>query len=241
MKRIFHFKRKIEARDILNISVILLLIGLFAWIGVNYASTFGKLDYSDLIGSAENMRQFILSYGNTAIVMILFMHLIQVVISFIPSVLVQFVGGMIFGMGMGMLTGIIGIAAGTAISFYLTRLLGRRVMTLFISEQNIQKIESFFAGEMSSLVLLVLFILPTPKDFFAYFVGLTNMKASRFFILSAVGRLPGMLVATYLGAHVFDRNYVMIAIIAVASSSLFLVLMLFRDKILSALNKRKKG
>lgn len=225
------FKRQPEARDWLNITIIVILIGLFIFIGTSYTKTFGQINTGDLLSSAENLRQLILSYDNAGLLVMVFMHSLHVIISFIPSVLVQFVGGLIFGMTAGMLTGIIGIAIGTAVSFYLSRLLGRRVVTLFVSEKNINKLEGLISGDMSTVVLLALFMLPTPKDFFAYFIGLTHMKASKFFLISAIGRLPGMIVATYLGAHVFDRNYVLIISVAVASSLLFLVLYIFRTKI----------
>lgn len=231
-------KRKPEKRDWLNIILILILVGLFIWIGTNYVKTFGEVNTGDLLSSAKNLQQFILSYGNAGLLVMVFFHMLHVILSFIPSVIVQFVGGLIFGMPAGMITGIIGIAIGTAVSFYLSRFLGRRVVTLFVSEKNISKLEGLLSSNTSAIVLLLLFILPTPKDFFAYFIGLTNMKASKFFLISAIGRLPGMIVATYLGAHVFDRNYVLLISIVVASSILCLLLVIFKDKILGFATKR---
>jgi len=233
-------KRKPGKRDWINIAVILVLAGLFVWFGVAYTKTFGQVQGEDLLSTAENLRAFILSYGGAGILVMILMHAVQVIISFIPSVGVQFVGGMIYGMPLGMLTSLIGIPLGTAVSFYLSRLFGRRLVTLFVSEKNLQRLEGMLASDTSSLILLALFILPTPKDFFAYFVGLTDMKASKFFLISTAGRIPGMLIATYLGAHIFDRNYVMIAGVAVASSLLLLAMYIFKDRLLAMLARRPK-
>ena len=87
------FKRKLEMRDWLNITVILALIGLFIRVSANYTKSFGTVDFGDLLSSAENLRQYILSYGNASLLIIVFMHALHVIISFIPSVLVEFVGG----------------------------------------------------------------------------------------------------------------------------------------------------
>jgi len=149
---------------------------------------------------------------------------------------------MIYGFWWGMLVNIVGTAIGTAISFYLTRLLGRRVLTLFVSEKNIAKMEKVIDGNTSMLVMLVLFIIPSPKDFFAYFLGLTNMKASKYFLISLIGRIPGMLISTYLGVHILDAKpdyWLLIGctVFAVSASVLFVV---FKDKIM-ALLKRKKA
>lgn len=232
-------KRKLKKSDFLNITVILILLAFFIWIGIGYTKTFGKVNTGDLLSSAENLRQFILSYGNTGLLIMVFMHVLQVVISLIPSMTVQFVGGLIYGVPIGMVTGIIGILIGTTISFYLSRLLGRRVVSLFVSEKSLDKLEGLIESDTSAVVLLILFILPTPKDLFAYFVGLTKMKASKFLLISAIGRLPGMLVATYLGAHIFDRNYAMIIGVAVACSLLFLLLYIFKGKIFNIISKKK--
>ncbi|MDR0499241.1 MAG: VTT domain-containing protein [Holophagales bacterium] len=235
-------KRKLKMMDWLNIVIILILIGFFLWVGMSYIEKFGKANSNDMLSFSENLRQYIISYGNIGLLITILMHSLHVIISFIPSVIVQFTGGLIYGMGWGMLSGFIGIPIGTAISFYISRFLGRRVIKLFVSDKTIDKMDNLISNDMSAIVLLILFILPTPKDFFAYFVGLTNMKALNFFLISIIGRLPGMLVATYLGAHVFNRNYMLIVSIAIVCSILSFLLFIFKNRIfyfLLSMNKIK--
>jgi len=235
-------KRKPEIIDWINIAVIIIFIGLFLWIGINFREKFRGIDNKDSLSFVENLRLFITSYGHIGILVTILLHSLHVVISFVPSVIVQFVGGLIYGMGWGMLTGLIGIPIGTAVSFYISRFFGRRAVSLFLSEKTIDKLDKIISNDTSSIVLLILFILPTPKDFFAYFVGLTNMKAPKFFLISIIGRLPGMLVATYFGAHVFDRNYLFIIGIALICSIFSLLLFIFKNKIFDfilRINKNK--
>lgn len=226
-----------EARDWLHIVTILLLIGLFAYIGREYGQAFGPLKGGGLLASVENLRLFILSYGHWGLIIMVGLHTLHVIVSIIPSVLVQFTGGFIYGMGLGMLSGLIGIALGTACSFYLSRLLGRRVVTLFVSAQNLRKLDSLAISNRAALVLLLLFILPVPKDFIAYFAGLTNIRASRFFFISAAGRLPGMLIATYLGSHVLDRNYLLLGLVTAICSVVSLLSFIYREKIFGLASK----
>ncbi|MCL2352042.1 MAG: VTT domain-containing protein [Firmicutes bacterium] len=232
-------KRKIQTRDWINIAAILLLIALFVWVGVMYTRTFGKVNTGDLVSSGENLRAFITSYGGAGIVVMTLLHTLQVVISFIPSVIVQFVGGMIYGLPVGLVTGIIGITIGTAVSFYLSRLLGRRIVTLFVSENSLDKIEKLLSSNISAVALLILYILPTPKDFFAYFIGLTDMKARKLFLISFAGRLPGQILATYLGAHVLERNYVLVGIVIGVCVVVTVLFFVFKNRILARLGKGK--
>ena len=249
MKKVL--KRKIEAGDIIRIAAIVAFIALLAWLVTVYTRTFGAVTASDKSGTfLENLRQsglgmkayIVETYPGLGLVIMMFLQILHVVVSVIPAALISFASGMIYGFWGGMLISIVGTAMGTAISFYLARLLGRRVLTLFVSDKNIAKIEKMLEGNTSFLVMLFLFIIPSPKDFFSYFIGLTNMKASKYFLISAVGRIPGMLITTYLGTLALDQNpnYWLIAGCTVFAVTLSVLVVIFNDRIMSVL-KRKKG
>ncbi|MCL1976356.1 MAG: VTT domain-containing protein [Firmicutes bacterium] len=229
-------KRQIGPRDWLSIVIILFLAGLFIYIGREYSRAFGSIQGGGLLFAAQNLRLFILSYGRLSLIIMIGLHALHVIVSVIPSVLVQFAGGFIYGMGIGMLCGFIGITIGTACSFYLSRLLGRRMVTLFVSEKKLHKLDSLAISPRTARVLLLLFILPVPKDFIAYFAGLTKISASRFFFISTVGRLPGMLIATYLGSHILERNYLLLGLITVVCVGLSILSFIYRERILQKMN-----
>jgi uncharacterized membrane protein YdjX (TVP38/TMEM64 family) len=240
MKYKVTLKRKPEPQDWINIASIILLTGVSIFVGIKYRHIFGEVNTSDIIGEAERLQSYILNYGETALAIIFGLQFMQVIVALIPSMVVQFAGGMIFGMGKGMLVGITGVAAGTAAAFYISRLLGKRMLTLFVSEKNIQRLEGLVSSDTSSLILLALYILPTPKDLIAYFLGVTKIKASRLFIISALGRLPGMFISTYLGAHLFERNYMLMAAVAGTAGLLSFLTFLFKGKILEVLRGEKR-
>lgn len=234
-------KRKLQKRDWISIAGITLFVGLMAFLAGQYARAFGEINGGDMVETAERFRDIITSYGSMGIIILVFMHAFQVVVSVIPAAIVQFAGGMIYGLPLAMLTGAIGIAVGTAISFYASRLLGRRMVTLFVSEKNLEQMEMVMTKNVSSLLLLTLFIIPFPKDFIAYFVGLTRFKASKFFLISAVGRLPGMFVAAYAGTRIFSRNYVPLIIASALCAVSFAVAYIFRNRIIAFVKNRGKN
>jgi len=251
------FKRKPEAGDIVRIGAILVFIGLVVWAAVVYMRTFGQLAAAEAMEQTGNwlqrwldsmaasgaaFKEYICAqYPNAGLAVMFFLQILLVVVAAIPAILVAFACGMIYGMSWGMLVNIVGTAIGTAISFYLARLLGRRVLTLFVSEKNIARIEKMLEGNTSFWVLLFLFVIPSPKDFFSYFIGLTNMKASRYFLISLVGRIPSMLVTVYLGAHILDRNYIPLAACLALMILAAVLFAIFKDKLIALLKDKKTG
>jgi len=242
----FKLERKIETPDIIRMVGIVIVICLLVCGGIFYTRTFlNSGDNSgnfleNLQSSGVGLRDFILSEQPAwGFVIIMFLQVMPVIIAAVPSSLFSFVGGMIYGFWGGIAVATVGAAIGTAISFYLARLLGRRVLTLFVSKKNIDKIEKMLEGNTSTLVLLFLFIVPTPKDFFSYFIGLTNIKARRYFLISAVGRIPGMVSAVYLGTLALGENpnYWLIGGVTVFALTVSAVTIVFSKKIIAFLKR----
>jgi uncharacterized membrane protein YdjX (TVP38/TMEM64 family) len=230
-------KRKIQKRDWVNLAGVVLFAASVAFLAGQYARAFGEVKGAGLAETAQRFREIVTAYGGAGVAVLILLHALQVVVSVIPAAIVQFAGGVIYGLPVAMLTGVIGVALGTAVSFYVSRLLGRRVVTLFVSEKNLEQMEDVLSKGASSAVLLALFIIPFPKDFIAYFIGLTRFKAWKFFLISAVGRLPGMFVAAYAGVHIFSGYGPLIAAAAVCAVS-FILAFFFRGRILAFIRKR---
>jgi len=252
-------KRQIEAGDVIRIAGILIFTGLAVWVTILFTRYFSAYTaggdssgtflenllsgkYVDhLMGAAESLANDLANqYGAYTMLILGFLQFMQVVITAIPAAITSFASGMIYGVWGGVLISMVGTAIGTALTFYLTRLLGRRVLTLFISQKNIDKMEGFIDADTGMFVMLILFIVPSPKDFFPFFVGLTKMKAWKFFLISAIGRIPGMFITSYLGATVAQRNWGLLigmTIFAVAASVSFVV---FNKKLMALLNGMRK-
>lgn len=233
-------KRKIEPSDWVNFAAIVVIVGLLAWAAAAYMKYFGRFNTGDVLESAEQLKNYLAAaYPRAGLVVMTLLQAFQVVLSVIPAAMISFASGMIYGLGWSLVIGTIGSAIGTTISFYLSRLLGRKVVTLFVKEKTMLKLEGMLSGDMSMIVLVVLFILPTPKDFFPYFLGLTNIKAWKVFVIAALGRLPGMFVTCYMGSTILNRNYVLLALSVVFMSVVMILFVVFRDKIIAALKKDK--
>ncbi|MDR1704540.1 MAG: VTT domain-containing protein [Clostridiales bacterium] len=231
-------KRKVEKRDIISIAAVALFLVLLVFITVQYVANFGGFS-GGIDTAAENMKDMIQSYGSAGIIIFILMHALQVVVAAIPAAAVQFVGGVIYGTVWGVLMSELGILAGSLISFHISRIFGKRIVSLFVKVETLEKIESKVAGSASSLVLLGLFIMPGfPKDFLPWVFGLTKFNTVRFHIISAVGRLPAMLVATYMGAHIIEGDPTMLIVVTAVSIIIFALLYIFRNKLFSLIGRK---
>lgn len=231
------FKRKIEKSDVITFIVLTMLLALFVYVGFWYMRNYGDMS-GGLEVMAENMKSEILSYGTGGVFLFVFFSLLHVIISPIPAALVQFVGGVIYDLWWGILISQIGIAIGTIISYLLSKHLGKRIVTLFASTKTINKIENLMSSKSAAWVLFAMFLLPGfPKDFLAYAVGLTNMKLSKLLIISATGRLPSIIVSTYLGANVAVGNVTGIIVTIVISCVVFALLYIFKNKLMALISE----
>jgi uncharacterized membrane protein YdjX (TVP38/TMEM64 family) len=226
-----------QKRDVINIAGLVMFVALVVFLGGQFAKAYSEIEGGSLRETAERFKEIIVGYGNAGIVILIAMHAFQVVVSVIPAAFVQCAGGIIYGLPMAMLTGAIGIAIGTAISFYISRLLGRRIVTLFVAEKDLDRLEKVLLDGVSSLLLFILFVIPFPKDFIPYFIGLTHYKAWKLFLLSAIGRIPGQFVAAYAGELIFESTVPLIIAAAVCVVS-FVLAFVYRNKLIAFIKKR---
>lgn len=243
-------KRKIELQDMVRLVGIVVVFGLLIWCGIFYAQTFmsaGDLNgnfIENLQSSGRYLQAFIVdTQPGWGLVLMLLFQIIPVIVSVVPSSLTSLVGGMIYGFWGGMALTMVGSAIGATVAFFLARILGGRVLTLFISQKNIAKIEGLLEGNASVLVLLFLYAIPSPKDFFSYFLGLTNMTYCKFILISTIGRIPGMLVMVYFGTLALGEspNWTLMIIVAVLAAVVSVLVLVFGKHITKYLKQKGRN
>ena len=191
----------------------------------------------------DNIEEFDLLLQENAgrgVIIYIFAQILQVVIAIIPGEVVQIAGGYVYGVGGGLLLSVIGMTIGSIIAFKLARFLGRDAVTLFFKEENVAKIERYFQGTRGGVVVFSLFLIPAmPKDALVYVAGLSGIAEKRFYILSMLGRLPALIGTMYMGTLLQDKNYLVFIIVAVIICILFVLCVIFREKLFDFVDKLK--
>lgn len=182
------------------------------------------------------IRQWIDSFGWWGPLVFVGVQVLQVIIFVIPGELTQVAGGYLFGMWLGTLLSVIGIALGAAFNFFLARTLGMRFVESVFGKAKVEQFERFINNPKLALVFFLLFLIPgLPKDALCYMAGLSHLKFLPFLILSSAARLPGILVSGFMGHAAGNADWLSVLITAGAAALLFGLGWLYREQVQSFL------
>ena len=178
------------------------------------------------------MREWILRWGLVGPLLFVGLQTLQVVVFIIPGEVPQIAGGYLFGVPIGLLLSVLGIAIGSAISFWLGRLLGVPFIHALFPADQISRVEKLAGSPRSTMAFFLLFLIPgIPKDVLCYVAGLTSMRFTVFLLVSLIGRTPGILGSVIMGSAAAEKNWIFAGVVLVLSIVLFALGLVFRTRI----------
>jgi uncharacterized membrane protein YdjX (TVP38/TMEM64 family) len=196
-----------------------------------------------LFRDREAMRTWIEARGAWGELAFIGLQIVQVVIFIVPGGIVQIAGGYVYGLWKGTLLGVIGIALGSLVNFFVGRLLGRPFVESIFKKDRVESIEKVTASGRAAAGFFLLFAIPgIPKDALCYVAGMSRLGLGMFLAVSTLGRLPGILGSAFVGSAAYAGSFrVALAVLAVASV-LFFVGLVFKERIQARLEGLlKKG
>ncbi|AFK87624.1 MULTISPECIES: TVP38/TMEM64 family protein [Thermoanaerobacterium] len=213
-----------------------LLIGafvfLFFWVLFRYGD---YLTY--LLKDPAKFEKWILSFGAKGVLVFILIQVLQVVIFIIPGEVVQVAGGYLYGAVLGSLYSLIGITIGSILCFAIARFLGYEFVRGMISEDKLKKFDYIINNKKGEMGLFVVFLMPgLPKDALSYVAGLTPVKFVNYFLITALARLPGIVISSYIGSNIEHKNYLVSAVVSAIAVLLFIIGFLNKDKIIKKIN-----
>ncbi len=193
--------------------------------------------------SAKNLREWISARGALAPLVFMAIQALQVVVFIIPGEVPQIAGGYLFGIWLGALYSITGILIGSAISFFLARLLGTPFVNALFKKDQVDRVMKVLDSRWSRLAFFLLFVIPgIPKDILCYVGGISRMGFPFFLGASFLGRLPGILGSVIIGNAAADKNWDVVIVVGIAALTLFGLGVLFRGRITAWVEKiSRKG
>jgi uncharacterized membrane protein YdjX (TVP38/TMEM64 family) len=212
----------------LKVAVLVVVVVALAYVSITYAPAISRL-----VCNTAKFRAYLLSFGSWSAAVFILIQALQVVIAVIPGELTQLAGGFVYGTFWGTVYSEAGLLLGSVIAFYIARMFGYPLLKVLVPKSHLDKFGFLINNPKGEFGLLVLFLIPAlPKDTLTYLAGLTPLKPLRFIFLALVARLPGVLLSSYIGAHVEKHRYTEVIIASAAAIALFIVGVLIREKIL---------
>ncbi len=180
------------------------------------------IQYYRFFYDPKRLKVFIASFGPFAACIFVIIQALQVVVAPIPGEVTGFVGGFLFGKTTGAILSTIGLTIGSLAAFYITRLLGVRIVNKVVKKEYIDKFNHFVTHK-GLYITFIFFVIPGfPKDSLCYLLGLTHIRIIDFLIINIIGRLPGTLMLTFQGDALRHGRY--LAFFTLLTISLFIII-----------------
>lgn len=146
--------------------------------------------FKGYFSSADTLRDYLVSFGIFAPLILVLIQALQVVLPVLPGFLGCIVGAGMFGAAGGFVCNYIGISAGSIAAFLLARRFGVSLVKMMLPMDKYKKCVEWVNTKKSyTLVLFLAILLPlAPDDFFCYFSGLTGMSTRRFTWIIILGK-----------------------------------------------------
>lgn len=186
------------------------------------------------LGTIDALKTYLLGFGPWTPAVYFILQMLQVILAPLPGGTTTLIGGALFGGLWGTVISSAAVILGSCAVFALTKRLGRPFVVKFSHNSPwIEKFESIHEDKMETILFLI-FIFPAfPDDLICFVAGLTKIPFRRFLLLCVVGRTPGILLNTLIGAGIMSDNPTQL-IIFVAIYAVFIVIFLLNTKRLSA-------
>lgn len=199
----------VKQKKIISVLVLVLFLGFSALV----AYFIGKPMIS-LVSEPEKFRAWVESRGNWGRLIFIGMMVFQVLIALVPGEPLEIGAGYAFGAAEGTILCVIGVTVGSLLVFGLVRRFGMRLVEVFFDTGKIKKLKFLQNEKRLDLITFLVFFLPgTPKDLLTYFVGVTDIKLSKFILIVSVARLPSIITSTVGGSALGIGKYELAVIV----------------------------
>lgn len=148
----------------------------------------------------EALKKHLESYGVFGSFILVLVMTLQVVFVFLPGEIVEVLAGFIYGPIEGMLLCLLGAALGSSIIYAFVRKLGIKFIDRLLGKGKLEQVSFLRNNDKLDVLLFIIFFIPgTPKDIITYFIPLTDMKLSKFLMITSVARIPSVISSTIGG------------------------------------------
>lgn len=186
----------------------------------------------------NSLLNYIESKKTLGILIFIGIQALQVIIPLIPPI--QIIGGLLFGSVMGSVYSCIGIYLGMSIVFCIVRVFGYPIVEALIDGKDLKKFKFLEDSSKVEIIFFILYFIPgMPKDTLSFVAPLTNVKPKHYFLYVLPARFPLMILAAVFGASVRNGDYTFSVILCIIMIDLGFLGILFRDKIMSCVQKLK--
>lgn len=193
-------------------------IGVFAAAMITVYFTCGR-ELTAFVKDTAAFKAWLCGFGAAGRAVFVGIRALQTVVKIIPAEPLEIGAGCAFGTWGGLLWCMTGTQIGSLVILALSKKLGMRFTSLFVSEDKLKSFEFLRNSERLRELLFGIYLIPgTPKDLITYFVWMTPMKPAEFLLITGIARIPSIITSTLCGSQLISGNYFAAAAIFIGTT-----------------------
>jgi uncharacterized membrane protein YdjX (TVP38/TMEM64 family) len=180
---------------------------------------------------------FVMRFGPWAPLATILLHVAQVLLAPIPGQVIDAANGYLFGAAWGTVYSLVGVIAGSSLAMALARRFGRPWAERLIKKETLERLDGY-SQQRGALFFFLIFLFPfLPDDVACFLAGLTPLPLPELVVLAAVGRLPGIFIANFVGANAAALTRTQIVVFAAILAAIALAFWRYQEKVEMAMLK----
>ncbi|MDO4860549.1 MAG: VTT domain-containing protein [Bacillota bacterium] len=218
---------------VLKLSLFLVII-----LGIPAYIYFFQHDWIDTLKNYDEVVAALREYKTESALIYIGAMVLQIVISIIPGQVLQLAAGYLYGFWLGLIFSLIGSIIGAFITYFFAKIIGKDAIHVLFGEKKINDVLSHMNSRRAVAIVFLIYLIPgLPKDICNYVAGLSELKFRPFIIISTLGRTPGIMGSLIIGRQVMHANYTSAVVIGIVAVILFILGIIFKNKLLDLLNR----
>lgn len=163
----------------------------------------------------ERIRSVVEAAGPWGPIVYLALKVATFVIAPLSSAPLRMSAGAIFGFWEGVLLTVLGTVIGGSINFWISRLVGRRLVVRCVGASGMDRVDQLVGrlGDWRALVLARIFLAPV-WDFVSYAAGFTRIRYGAYLVVAIVGDVIPSMLFVGIGTSLVEDPKLLLAVLA---------------------------
>ena len=184
---------------------------------------------------------YISSLGMKGALILIGLEVLQLIVAFIPEVLIDIMCGLCYGIWWGTLIGVAGITLGNLIVFIVMRQLKNLLAPIVMKKTKRKEIlapEMLARIKRPEIIVFFCFLMPfIPNGIIPFVFSQTKISLPKYLPATALGLIPSTFICALLGERIAGGDYTAAAVIAVMFLIIALITVIFRKRIMALITK----
>jgi uncharacterized membrane protein YdjX (TVP38/TMEM64 family) len=158
-------------------------------------------DLYHLLEDREAIQDWVAGFGPWGPLLSILLNTLQVLLAPIPGQTLGLVNGYLYGVVLGTLYSLVGVMLGSLIAMTLGRWFGRPLVVRLVGSDTLERWDRVARRQGPAFFFLIFLVPFLPDDVICFVIGLSPLRIPYMLLLAAIGRLPGLVVASWVGAY----------------------------------------